>query len=159
MDYGLGADEAKNIVFYDRLEQGGVISDNSTGTITDKKIGSEWQGTFESVDVSQPEKIGLLPTVYYSENPNQTLDLSSDGWTTICPENPSNVKSIAVVLDTSALENGALANRQKLNILINMRAPENRDCVDKVAVNQFTVTYDAYDASGTFDKITSCRLQ
>lgn len=152
LDYGLGADEAKNIVFYDRLEQGGVVSDNSTGTITDKKIGSEWQGTFESVDVSQPEKIGLLPTVYYSESPNQTLDLSSDGWTTICPENPSNVKAIAVALDTSALENGALANRQKLNILINMRAPENRDCVDKVAVNQFTVTYDAYDASGTFEQ-------
>lgn len=150
LDYGLGADEAKNMVFYDRLEQGGVVSDSSTGTVTDKKIASEWQGTFESVDVSQPEKIGLMATIYYSENPNQEFDLTADGWTTTCPDNRSKVKAIAVALDTSALENGVLANQQKLNILVNMRAPENRSYVDKTAVNQYTVTYDAYDVSGAF---------
>lgn len=150
LDYGLGADEAKNMVFYDRLEQGGIVTDSSTGTITEKAIDSEWQGTLESVDVSQPEKAGLIPTIYYSEDPAQEFDLSAGGWTTVCPENRSKVKAIAVALDTSALENGVLSNQQKLNILVNMRAPENRSYVDKTAVNQYTVTYDAYDVSGAF---------
>lgn len=146
LEYSLGSDEAKNIVFFDRLEQGAELADASG----ENKVDSDWQGVLESVDISQPEKLGLIPTVYYSENRSQEFNLNASGWSTVCPEDYSKIKSIAVALDTSALENGALSNRQKLDIIINMRAPENRAYVDKTAVNQFTVTYDAYDVSGAF---------
>ena len=146
LEYSLGSDEAKNIIFYDRLERGAELSEDS-GTA---KVSSEWQGLFESVDTSQPEKIGLIPTVYYSENASQEFDVTASGWTTVCPDDHSKIKAIAIALDASALENEALSSGQKLHVRICMRAPQNRAYVDKTAVNQFTVTYDAYDVGGAF---------
>ncbi|MBQ1887647.1 MAG: Cna B-type domain-containing protein [Firmicutes bacterium] len=79
-----------------------------------------WQGTFDSVDVSDAKALGADPVVYYNTSP---VDLSvlkggdqgsgmhllpdpdhvyrflqSGGWTTEAPEDPSTVRAIAVDL-------------------------------------------------------------
>ena len=79
-----------------------------------------WQGTFDSVDISDAKALGADPVVYYNTSP---VDLSvlkggdqgsgmhllpdpdhvyrflqSGGWTTEAPEDPSTVRAIAVDL-------------------------------------------------------------
>ena len=101
MDFGLGSSNAKNIVFFDRIEQGAKIAQTGENKDSYQTIASGWQGTFRGVDTAQAEKMGLVPTVYYSTDKNQEFDLGASGWSTDAPVDLSTVKSIAVVLDTS----------------------------------------------------------
>lgn len=152
LDFGLGSSNAKNIVFFDHIEQGASISVNGDkeGEYTD--IASAWQGNFVSVDTSHAEAMKLIPTVYYSTNADQVFDLSADEWSTEVPENPAAVKSIAVALDTSNLEDGLMKTRQMTYVVVNMRAPDDRNLVGKKAVNQYEVQYDAYGLTNQFEK-------
>ena len=147
LDFGLGSSNARNIVFFDRIEQGAEIRQGET-LVT---IPSEWQGTFVGVDTSKAKQLGLIPTIYYSTNPAQEFDLSVDGWSTDLPEDPSVVKSIAVSLDTSMMPDGLMKTRQMTYVIIQMQAPSNRDWIEKTAVNQYVVRYDAYGLTDTFE--------
>ena len=152
LDFGLGSSNAKNIVFFDRIEQGAVLAQAGDSSDKEKTIPSAWQGTFLSVDTSQAEKLGLVPTVYYSENPNQAFDLSASGWTTVKPSDPAKIKTIAVSMDTSGIKDGVLKTKQLTYVTVNMRAPSNRNLIDKKAVNQYTVQYDAYGLTNDFEE-------
>lgn len=134
LDFGLGSNNAKNLILYDRIEQG---------------TGSEWNGTLVSVDTSYAESMGLIPTVYYSLNENADTDLDSGDWTTERPVD--NVKSVAIKLDTSELEDGMLKTKQLVYVTLNMRASDNKSLVDKTAVNNYIVQYDAYGLTGDYD--------
>ena len=148
LDLGLGSSNAKNILFFDRIEQGADISIAGEGKDTTRHYPSAWQGTFRGVDTTQAEKMGLIPTVYYSVDDSQAFDLSASGWSTEAPEDLSAVKSIAIALDTSAMDDGVLKTKQTVSVSINMRTPSDRTLVGKKAVNQYTAQYDAYGLTG-----------
>ena len=151
LDFGLGSSNAKNIVFFDRIERGAKIAQTGENKDSYQTIASGWQGTFRGVDTTQAEKMGLVPTVYYSTDKNQEFDLSASGWSTDAPADLSTVKSIAVALDTSNMMDGLMKTRQMAYVLINMRAPKDRNLIEKRAVNQYTVQYDAYGLTGQYE--------
>jgi hypothetical protein len=65
LDFGLGSSCAKDIWFFDSLEQGAMIAKNEDSPYIYDGIGSAWQGTFQSVDTSYAESKKMKPTVYY----------------------------------------------------------------------------------------------
>lgn len=142
--FGLGSDHAKNIVFFDRLEQGADLKET--------QLESEWQGTFASIDTSYAESLGMKPVIYYSEDAEQEYDLASSGWTMELPEDPSAVRSIAVSLNTDEMEGGVMKNQQMVFLIVHMRSPNDPVFCDKKAVNQYAVQYDAYGISDIFEK-------
>ena len=148
LDFGVGADNAKNIIFYDDLETGAILSD-ADKTVT---IPTEWQGSFVGVDTSYAEKMGLIPTVYYTTVSNAAKDVTSSVWSTTAPGNMANVKGVAVALNTDNLTNGALCSGQSTYVEVNMLAPSDGSLSGKKAVNQFFVTYDAYGTEGTYEQ-------
>ena len=152
LDFGLGSSNAKNIIFFDRIEQGASIAKNSEHPDEYAEIPSEWQGTFVSVDTSYAEKMGLRPTVYYSTDAAQKFDLSDTGWKTEKPSDPASVRSIAISLDTNGMDDGLMKTQQMTYVLLNMRAPKDRSLIDKKAVNQYQVKYDAYGLTNQFEK-------
>lgn len=152
LEFGLGSDHARSIIFYDRLEQGAVLQVDSGAESEEQILESQWQGEFVSVDTSYAVQMGMIPTVYYSENPQQELNLNADGWSTGMPADRSLVKSIAVMLDTSQMEDGMMKMQQMTYITVHMRAPSDRSFCDKKAVNQYTVQYDAYGLSDLFEQ-------
>ncbi len=158
LDFGLGSDHAKNIDFFDRIEQGARIARNESDEGEYVEILSEWQGEFVSVDTTYAEKMKLIPTVYYSVNPDQELSVQAGGWSTKVPENPGDVKAIWVHLDTSAMEDGLMKNRQMTYVVVNMRAPSDRSLAEKTAVNQFYVQFDAYGIGASDDFIKRYEL-
>lgn len=150
LDFGLGSSNAKNIIFFDNIEQGAKIEEtDGDGNSNYKNISSAWQGTFISVDTSAVKKLGLVPTVYYSEDASQEFDLTASGWTTT---QPGQVKSIAIALDTSQMTDGVMKTQQMAYVTVNMQAPADRSTIDKKAVNQYTVQYDAYGLTSGFEK-------
>ena len=152
LDFGLGSSNARNIVFFDRIEQGANIAENMDKPDEYTKIPSSWQGTFVSVDTAFAEKMGLIPTIYYSQDPGQAFDLSDAGWTTECPQDKSTVRSIAIALDTSGLSDELMKTKQMTYALVNMQAPADRALKGTKAVNQYTVRYDAYGLTNEFEK-------
>ena len=151
LDFGLGSSNAKNIVFFDRIEQGAKIAQTGENKDSYQTIVSGWQGTLQGVDTTQAEKMGMVPTIYYSTDKNQEFNLSASGWSTDTPADLSTVKSIAVALNTSNMTNGLMKTRQMAYVLINMRAPKDRNLIEKRAVNQYTVQYDAYGLTGQYE--------
>lgn len=150
LDFGLGSSNAKNIIFFDNIEQGAKIEEtDGDGNSNYKNISSAWQGTFVSIDTSAVKKLGLVPTVYYSEDASQEFDLTASGWTTT---QPGQVKSIAIALDTSQMTDGVMKTQQMAYVTVNMQAPADRSTIDKKAVNQYTVQYDAYGLTSGFEK-------
>lgn len=152
LDFGLGSNHARNIVFFDRIEQGAVIRTEQGGAGAEQEIPSAWQGQFRSVDTAYVRKLGLIPTIYYSTDPAQELDLGAGGWSDTEPSDPGKVRAIAVSLDTSALRDGVLQPKQMAYVLVHMRAPEDVAQVGKKAVNQYTVQYDAYGLTNGFEQ-------
>jgi len=152
LDFGLGSSNAKNLVFFDRLEQGARIAVNGGQEGEYREEKSEWQGTFLGVDTYHAENMGMEATVYYSEDPGQVLDLGASGWTTVCPKDRSKVKTVAVALDTSGMSGGLMKTKQTAYIRIDMQAPDDGSLVGKNAVNQYEIQYDAYGLSSAFEK-------
>lgn len=151
LDFGLGSDNAKNIDFFDRIEQGACIALNEEKTDEYTEIASEWQGSFVSVDTSYAERMKLIPTVSYSTDPEQQLDAKANGWSTELPADPGEVKAIWVHLDTSDLEDGLMKTYQMTYVTVNMQAPSDRNLVEKKAVNQYYVQFDAYGIGSADD--------
>ncbi len=152
LDFGLGSSNAKEIIFYDRIEQGASIAENEDTPDAYQQIPSAWQGTFLQVDTSYAEGMGLIPTVYYSGNEQQAFDLTAEGWESKLPSDPGNIKAIAVHLDTSGLEDGLLKTRQMVSVTIRMQAPKDSSLIGKRAVNQYQVQYDAYGLGNSYEK-------
>lgn len=116
---------ATNVVLYDELE-----SAKSNG----KK--SEWNGIFQSVDISYLENKGFSPTVYYSTD-TEPGDIDSGNWTETCP-NASSVKAVAVSLGEGILKSG-----EYMYVTINMQAPDDTAILNKEAINSYRITYNA----------------
>lgn len=152
LDFGLGSNHASNIIFFDRMEQGAVIRTVQDGAAADQVVPSAWQGQFRSVDTTYARKLGLVPTIYYSTDPSQELDLAANGWSAAEPSDPGKVRAIAVSLDTSALSEGVLKTKQMAYVLVHMRAPADAAQVGKRAVNQYMVQYDAYGLTNVFEQ-------
>lgn len=131
-------------VFYDNIEQG------------DKDHISQWYGTFLSVDTSELESFGIIPTVYYSSEFDSEQDYTDTGkWKTMTktgttwavPEE-TDVKSIAIHTDLSKLVNGQISEKQ-LYAVVNMRTPTvEADGYSKNTYNDFSVKYTAVTPVG-----------
>ena len=152
LDFGLGSSNAKNIIFFDRIEQGAEVVAAGKDQDTKQRINSAWQGNLVSVDTSQAKSLGLEPTIYYSTNASQPFDLTASGWSMNAPSDLSAVKSVAIALDTSNMEDGVMKTKQMAYVLLNMRAPADRNLIEKKAVNQYTVQYDAYGLTNQFEE-------
>lgn len=152
LQFGLGSDHARNIVFFDRLEQGALLQEDTGAESVERKIESQWQGQFISVDTTFAQQMGMVPTVYYSLNAAQEYDLSADGWTAEIPGDPTQVKSIAVVLNTDEMNDGMMKTQQMVYVTVHMRAPSDVSLCGKKAVNQYAVRYDAYGLTDSFEK-------
>lgn len=151
LEFGLGSNHAKNIDFFDRIEQGALVALNETNPTEYTEIPSEWRGKFLSVDTSYAEQMKMKPTIYYSTNENQKLVADALEWSTVIPDNPEDVKAVWIHLDTSGMENGLMKTRQKIYVLLHMEAPDDKAYIKKTAVNQYYVQYDAYGISGIDD--------
>lgn len=109
----------KDLILFDVLEQGG--SD-----------GTGWRGTFQSLDMGLITGLGIRPIVYYNTIANPEYfnaeDLQNNqlaaGWTTIQPENKSDITAIAV--DISKGVNGQpfdFPQHTGATLVIQMKAP------------------------------------
>lgn len=116
---------ATNVVLYDELE---------SAKLNGKK--SEWNGIFQSVDISYLENKGFTPTVYYSTD-TKPGDIDSGNWTETCP-NTSSVKAVAVSLGEGILKSG-----EYMYVTINMQAPDDTAILNKEAINSYRITYNA----------------
>lgn len=116
---------ATNVVLYDELE---------SAKLNGKK--SEWNGIFQSVDISYLENKGFTPTVYYSTD-TKPGDIDSGNWTETCP-NTSSVKAVAVSLGEGMLKSG-----EYMYVTINMQAPDDTAILNKEAINSYRITYNA----------------
>lgn len=144
LDLGLGSSYAKNITFFDSLEQG---ADTESG-----KEESDWQGYFQAIDTSKITKIGGKTTVYYSTVPTTSQNLSDACWTTEAPLNPATVKAVAVHIDTSDMRDGMMDFKTSAVITIDMVATSDTSKIKTYAVNQATITYDAYNLSAVLEE-------
>ncbi|MCH5211707.1 MAG: hypothetical protein J1G06_01695 [Oscillospiraceae bacterium] len=162
LDYDLGANSAANIVFYDSIEQGADIAVEGDGKDETVNIPSEWQGTFVDVDASDLINQGGIVSYYYSEDPDmmkksttaqdgqKPAGLTTEGWHEV-PDNDwtqidkTKIKSIAVKMDTSDMPQGVLKAPGSVSLYIKMRAPSDEAFFDKMAVNQFSVSYTGYN--------------
>lgn len=91
---------SKDIIIWDSLEN--FVPLNSS----DDKGDVQWRGTFNSIDVSSLEAMGVEPIIYYSTVPNLKLDDEDDRshndlsrtdlWTTEVPKDKSTITGIAI---------------------------------------------------------------
>lgn len=155
LDFGLGASNGGNIVMYDRIEQGATVVSDTEVPDQVTEIPSGWQGELQRVDTDYAERMGMAATVYYSVDGRQELSLEAEGWTSLCPADKSAIRAVAVSLDTSGMEHGVMKAGQLAYVVIHMKAPADTSLVGKQAVNQYRVTYDAYDMEQNFEKSVS----
>lgn len=160
LDLSAGANAIKDIIVFDNIEPASKTVQLSGKDI---EIKSKWHGTLRSVDTSQPDSVGIISTVYCSNEENQkyVLDVtnpSANGWT-IMNKNGSiwtapdgvKVRTIAVVYDTSNMSDGSIKGAVQNRLLysvVNMQAPEitadNINIVNKSAQNNFDVQYKVW---------------
>ncbi|MDQ0360998.1 isopeptide-forming domain-containing fimbrial protein [Breznakia pachnodae] len=110
---------AKNLIFYDRLENAVPNGEEY------------WQGTFTGISTATASLQGADPVVYYSLNPDAPYDLDNNlddgtnGWTTTQPDNLADVKAIAVDLrKDSENEEFILGKEESVAVTVYMNAPE-----------------------------------
>ena len=118
---------AKNLVFFDSIENFKVVDEESN---TEKTSG--WHGTLKGIDLNQLKQKGIDPKVYVSTKENLDLeenhDLSnSEVWTLLTDNTDlSTVKAIAI--DITKKTNGedfVLASGESVSAILYMQAPEN----------------------------------
>ncbi len=115
-----GKSQATDIIVRDILE----VGENA-----------QWQGTFQSVDLS---KCAIPGTVYYSAKENPSDSLNTSDWSASKPE---TVKAIAVNFGDSVLEEG-----ETLRIIVNMKAPEDVSLKNKVTENGYSASFTMMDS-------------
>ncbi|MGN1458332.1 MAG: glycine-rich protein [Acutalibacteraceae bacterium] len=160
LDLSAGANAVKDIIVFDNIEP-----ESKTVQLSGKdvEIKSEWHGTLRSVDTSQPDSVGIISTVYCSDDENKeyTLDPndpSANGWTRMnnngsiwtAPDGV-NVRTIAVVYDTKNMSDGSIVGAVQNRLLysvVNMQSPEitdqNINIVNSRAQNNFDVQYNVW---------------
>jgi hypothetical protein len=100
---------------------------------------SEWNGTFNGLDLSEADDLGLTYTIYYSSNVNAAQDITSSDWTTSMDY--SKVKAIAIEF------NSQLSKGKTLNVIVNMIAPTDTSLKGKIAENNFNASCTMIDAT------------
>lgn len=171
LDLSAGANAVKDIIVFDNIEPASKTVQLSGKDI---EIKSEWHGTLRSVDTSQPDSVGIISTVYCSDDENKEytldpIDPSANGWTRMnnngsiwtVPDGV-NVRTIAVVYDTSNMSDGSIVGAVQNRLLysvVNMQSPEitdqNINIVNSRAQNNFDVQYNVWQV----DKFQSRTLK
>lgn len=164
LDLSIGDNAIKDIIVFDNIEPSSKTVELSGGNVS---VESKWHGLLKSVDTSQPDSLGIISTVYYSESETQayTLDIndpSANGWK-IMNQNGSiwtapddkEVRTIAVKYDTTNLSDGGFDGAVKDRLMysvVNMQAPEitesNMDIVNTSTQNNFEVQYQVNTTEG-----------
>lgn len=146
LDLQMGNDNAKQLIFYDNLEQYNDTSAEGEGI-------SAWQGTFQGIDVTSSgsnfDSLNLKAEVYYSTAGNAVHDIEdTDVWQHYVEgvTDKAEVKSIAVKI-TPKTEGDLIYYSTYLYCTIMMQAPSDTDALNKTAINDFTVEYKAVDKS------------
>ncbi len=124
---------AEQVVVYDILEEGGAGI-------------SEWRGTFNRVDVSHAQSLGLNPIVYYSTSRTPGV-LGSGSWSRAVPADSGAVKAIAVDFGP-----GRMKTAKDVYVEIFMTAPKTQESlVGKQTVNAFSISYYGADQETSLD--------
>lgn len=135
------ATSSRGIVMYDNLEN--YVPAAGTGDYQD----TQWRGTLSRVDVSQLRQKGIEPVVYYStksglnlddtNNPDMNLSDSST-WTTVCPDDKSEITAIAIDASKDTQGNDfVLGKGESIVSYIHMVAPKVRDLAKPGEENQW----------------------
>ena len=112
-----GYNTSKNITIIDVLEN----TENS-----------KWKGTFQSIEISNAEELGLDATILYSKSENPGPIGGTDWFTSL---NPSDVKAIAIDCGEFELDAG-----EEIKVLINMKAPNEVSLKNEISENKFSVS-------------------
>ena len=115
---------AENVVIYDDLETA---------------EGSQWKGTFDSIDLSYLNKAGYEPKVWYSTIDNAGSLSNTDNWTLTQPDK-NKIKSIAIDFGKTTIADNSL-----LYYIVNMTSPSKNTYIDKKAINEFRVEGTSLD--------------
>lgn len=127
LEFGIGAEVAKNIVFYDFIE-----------------ANQPWQGRLVSVDTTQVRRMGIVPTVYYATDANAPMDIADSAWSVSAPADMAAVKAIAVSFNPAELNDSVFRKGYTPEITLNMEAPALGTAeVGTSTSNSFVVKYRA----------------
>ncbi len=120
----------KDLILFDSLENY-ITSDD------DGNKSSDWRGTLESVDVTQPTELGSAPVIYYSTVEKLDLekhhDLTDTSIWTVAEKFGDISKAKAVAIDmrkTASGEDFILDYDTAVNVTLHMRAPDSVQKVD-----------------------------
>ncbi|MBO5388747.1 MAG: hypothetical protein J6A59_11505, partial [Lachnospiraceae bacterium] len=128
------------------IENGNGISKNIIVTdMIENSTGSQWQGTFKDIDLSEADDMGLKYTVWYSANENPG-DLGNSNWSTSLE--PSQVRSIAIDFGDSELKEGDI-----LNIYINMIAPSEESLKGLITENKFQASFTMIETTNNNEAV------
>lgn len=126
---------AKNVVIYDTLETATSVNG----------VTSQWRGIFDHVDVSEAQKLGLNPVVWYSTSGNPGK-LNSGNWTKTMPSK-SSIRAIAIDFGSDRLKPS-----KDIFVEVFMNAPSADEAlVDKQTVNGFNIDYTSFGKNSTLD--------
>lgn len=146
--------EVSNVIIYDSLEN-----------YLPEGISDQWHGTFESIDLSQPMKLGAAPVVYYSTVNNLSVEdhmnlSDASVWSSVKPEENSEIKAIAV--DLRKNKDGTdfiLSEKKTITIPVTMASPTDQQQVAKLVKDNIYAYNNAFikcDVKGieknTFEK-------
>lgn len=146
---------SSNIVLFDVLEQGSFLTTQA----------SEWQGSFQNLDVSliaaKPNANDMAamcsPVVWYATSIPSDDDLTIEGldvnasgvWTQTMPADPSTVKAFAVDCRRDTKGNlYTLPEDGFITMFVYMNAPWDRDLADLTTVNGTKLISDLTSLAG-----------
>lgn len=135
--------KVKNIVLFDSLEN----------YVTPDTDSSDWRGTLQSIDVSQPTDMRAAPVIYLSSVPNLNIDENHDlSNETIWKEisafgDISNAKAVAIDLSKNQKgEDFVIESGESISCYLVMKAPPAEDLP---ITNDLPITYNNVYALNT----------
>ena len=115
--------KTKNIILFDSMEN----------YVVEGKA-SDWHGTIQSIDLSQPKSMGINPVLYYSTIENLDIENNHDitdssVWQRLTDQTDlSIIKALAADLrKTTSGSDFILEEGQSLSIILHMRAPHGAE--------------------------------
>ena len=133
------------------IKNGNNFSNNLIVTdILEARPNTKWKGVFDSIDLSDANKLNMNYEIYYSENQNPSSlyndqHVLNNDWKIYDANNTdkTKIKAIAIDFGDSLLDIGA-----QLNININMKAPSDESFKGQITENNFNATFTLLSING-----------
>ncbi len=130
--------QVTDLVLYDNFEQAG----------TDPK----WQGTLKGIDTSVAESKGIVPVIYFSTEPNTSLDVHDGSWTKYDgTQDMSTFKAVAIDLtytDVAQENKYTLPQLSNISATLTFTAPSSMELDDSSNTAVSKQTGKSYNSAG-----------